>query len=570
MDPDEEWEATEGVPRMEDKFIQQYLNGRDALVAQEKQKRSDRLFREALSPTAFEACAIVDQIRFEEQQTLWTPEYEDSLSGERANAYPGMMFMLARDRMEKSKLWNIVRRMPKGALLHSHLEAMVDLDWLLKQLFETEGIYIKATAPLQTPNELLKAPFIFQYCKTVSSQNNSIWTESYPPNALISIKKAAESFSGGEEEFVNWLRSRLTITYEESLKHHEGVNEVWRKFTSIFPIIGSLLFYEPIFRKWIRRMFEQLRQDGVQYVELRHGFVAPFIREGADDPDEDYSQFFKAFGEELKAFQATEEGKNFWGARIIWSGIRRFDKKMIIGAMKECIEMKKLYPDLVAGFDFVGQEDLGRPLAELVPEIFWFKKRCVEEGVDIPFFFHAGECLGDGDSTDENLFDAILLGTRRIGHGFSLYKHPLLIDMVKDKKILIESCPISNEVLRLSASIMSHPLPSLLARGVPCSLSNDDPAFLGQGSNGMTHDFWQALQGWDNLGLAGLGSLAENSVRWAAFEDCSSKEWLHEIKMGAVGKSIRATRLQEWLASWEDFCRWVVSEYGADEDFERE
>ena len=48
-----------------------------------------------------------------------------------------------------------------------------------------------------------------------------------------------------------------------------------------------------------------------------------------------------------------------------------------------------------------------------------------------------------------NLFDAVLLGTRRIGHAFSLHKHPLLVDMVKEKKILVESCPISNEVLRL-------------------------------------------------------------------------------------------------------------------------
>ena len=154
----------------------------------------------------------------------------------------------------------------------------------------------------------------------------------------------------------------------------------------------------------------------------------------------------------------------------------------------------------------MGQEDLGRSLHDLTPELVWFQERCKEEGVEIPFFFHAGECLGDGDETDQNLFDAILFGTRRIGHGFSLYKHPLLIDVVKDKKILVESCPISNEVLRYTASIMSHPLPALLSRGVAAALSNDDPALLGQGTSGMTHDFWQALQGWENLGLEGLVS----------------------------------------------------------------
>ena len=176
--------------------------------------------------------------------------------------------------------------------------------------------------------------------------------------------------------------------------------------------------------------------------------------------------------------------------------------------MKNCIQGKKLYPDVVCGYDLVGPEDDGRTLHDLTPELIWFQEECAREGVEIPFFFHAGECLGDGDETDQNLFDAILFGTRRIGHGFSLYKHPLLIDMVKEKQILVESCPISNEVLRYTASIMSHPLPALLSRGVASSLSNDDPAIMGQGTSGMTHDFWQALQGWDNLGLAGLVSEA--------------------------------------------------------------
>ena len=201
----------------------------------------------------------------------------------------------------------------------------------------------------------------------------------------------------------------------------------------------------------------------------------------------------------------------------------------------------------------------------MTPELFWFRKRCVEEGVEIPFFFHSGETLGDGDDTDQNLFDALLLGTRRIGHGFSLYKHPVLIDMVKEKRILVESCPISNEVLRLTSSILSHPAPALLSRGVHIALCNADPAILGHATNGMSHDFWQALQGWDNLGLAGLGALAENSVRWAAFEDQNTKDWLRDIKDASLGRGVRAARMKEWAIEWERFCHWIVRQYGSDE-----
>lgn len=39
---DELWAEEEGVPSFEEPFIQKYLDGRDALVAQEKQQRSGR------------------------------------------------------------------------------------------------------------------------------------------------------------------------------------------------------------------------------------------------------------------------------------------------------------------------------------------------------------------------------------------------------------------------------------------------------------------------------------------------------------------------------------------------
>ncbi|KAJ9656708.1 hypothetical protein H2201_008467 [Coniosporium apollinis] len=567
-DENEDWEQEDGVPKLSDHFIQKYLQGRDALVAQEKKQRSDRVFRENLSPMAAEACAIVDQIRFEEQQTLWTREYEESQAGE-GDIFPGMMFSLAKERMEGSTLWKIVRRMPKGALLHCHLEAMVDLDWAIEKAFDTEGMHIYAPKGLATAADRLKAPFFFTYAKASASSDTSVWTESYNPESLVSLAAAAESFpDGGKEGFVTWVKSRCTITEAESLKHHHGINDVWQKFTSTFPILGSLLYYEPIFRPFIRNMCQQLLDDGVRWVELRAAFVQPYRREGSDAAEESYHGMFQALEEEVEDFKNSEQGKGFFGARMIWTTLRRFDKRKVIEHMKQCIDIKLEYPDLLAGYDLVGQEDLGRPLQDLTPELFWFKKRCMEEGVNIPFFFHAGETLGDGDTTDENLFDAVLLGTRRIGHGFSLFKHPLLIDMVKEKKILIESCPVSNEILRLTGSILSHPLPALLARGVPVALCNDDPAILGQGTNGMTHDFWQALQGWENLGLAGLGSLAENSVRYANYEDLSAKEWTQDIKDGPFGEGIRAQRLKEWTREWERFCQWIVEEYSVDEDLE--
>lgn len=521
---------------------------------------------------AEEACAIVAQIRFQEQQTLWTADFEDAMAkSEGRDVYPGMMFSEAKERMESSKLWQIIRKMPKGALLHCHLEAMVDLEWLFATALKTEGLHISAPGPLH--NEEARDIHLpsFKYCKTTTGPT-SIWTESYEPNTWISLPDAAKSFPhGGEPGFLKYLIARCSITPEESLRHHYGPNDVWAKFIKCFRILDTLVYYEPILRLFLQRMFSQLVDDGVQYVDARAAFVFEFYKQGSETPEEGYEDFFRVLDEELEKFQATPQGKDFWGVRMIWTTIRAFPDRSIVASMQECIACKEAYPDLLAGFDLVGHEDPGRPLSDMVPILFWFRKACAQAGVgNIPFFFHAGETLGTGTDADLNLFDAVLLGTRRIGHGFSLYKHPLLMNMVRDKRLCIECCPISNEVLRLTHSISSHPMPALLAQGVPVALCNDDPAILGQGGAGMSHDFWQALQGIESLGLEGLGSLAENSVRWAAFEDQETKEWTEDIKNGAYGTGLRAQRMKEWKKSWERFCQWIVMEFGADMDLEPE
>lgn len=565
---DEMWAREEGIPSLAEPFIQKYLDGRDSLIAQEKQQRSDHSFREALSPMAAQASAIMSAIRFDEQQSIWNASFEDELAKEeKANIYPGMMFTLAKERMESSKLWKIVQKMPKGALLHCHLSAMGDYDLLIEETLATGGMCISAEGPLDTPEARETAEFGFGHVVQTEEADMSLWSPAYETGEWIPLNEAEASFpDGGREGFKKWLRSRMTITPEESLKQHLGPDQVWQKFTSCFGIVNSIILYEPLLRSFLQKMFSQLVDDGIRWVDIRTTFIQRLTRSGQNEPDENFVSLLSAINEELELFKALEKGKDFWGARIIWTPMRSFDTRTVIEDMKECIDMKKYFPDLICGIDFVGQEDLGRPLTDLLPEIFWFKKRCMEEGVDIPFYFHAGETLGSGDEVDENLFDAVLLGTRRIGHGFSLYKHPLLIDMVKQKKILVESCPISNEVLRLTGSIATHPLPALLSRGVACCLNNDDPAMLGQGSSGLTHDFWQALQAWEDLGLEGLASMAENSVRYASYEDCTAKTWAKEIKEGAYGTGTRAKHMKEWAKDFEKFCQWVVREYGPEHD----
>jgi adenosine deaminase CECR1 len=68
---------------------------------------------------------------------------------------------------------------------------------------------------------------------------------------------------------------------------------------------------------------------------------------------------------------------------------------------------------------------------------------------------HAGESV---ERANSNLYDALLLGTKRIGHGFNLALHPHLKEIVKEKQICIECCPISNNVLGYVKDLRCHPV----------------------------------------------------------------------------------------------------------------
>ncbi len=195
------------------------------------------------------------------------------------------------------------------------------------------------------------------------------------------------------------------------------------------------------------------------------------------------------------------------------------------------------------GFDLVGHEDPLMPLKEYIPELLRFKQRCAEENIDIPFVFHAGETLEDGGDADLNLYDAILLDTKRIGHGVSLARHPVLTDMVKERDICIEICPISNQVLGYTASICSHPsLLALLSRNVPVALSSDDPSIFE--NFGLSYDFYQLVISSKTTSLMSLATLARRSIKYAL-----------------VDEKTKQALLLDFDKRWESFIAWFIGQH---------
>jgi adenosine deaminase CECR1 len=128
----------------------------------------------------------------------------------------------------------------------------------------------------------------------------------------------------------------------------------------------------------------------------------------------------------------------------------------------------------LAGFDLVGEEGKGWPLKQFIPELLRFREDCKAVNLDIPFLFHCGETLDIGSDTDSNVVDALLLNSKRIGHGFALSHHPYIMEHMKANNVCLEVCPISNEILGLTPRINGHSIYTLLANNVHCTISSDN------------------------------------------------------------------------------------------------
>jgi len=95
---------------------------------------------------------------------------------------------------------------------------------------------------------------------------------------------------------------------------------------------------------------------------------------------------------------------------------------------------------------------------------------------------HAGE--GAGPESIRGALEA--LSADRIRHGVRAVEDPGLVDELSARGIVLDVCPISNVRLGVVPTLDEHPLPQLVAAGVRCSISTDDPAIF---DTDLTRDY---------------------------------------------------------------------------------
>jgi aminodeoxyfutalosine deaminase len=84
---------------------------------------------------------------------------------------------------------------------------------------------------------------------------------------------------------------------------------------------------------------------------------------------------------------------------------------------------------------------------------------------------HAGEVAGP--QSVRGALDA--LHADRVRHGIRAVEDPALLEELAERRVVLDVTPLSNLRTGVVPSLGEHPLPGLLAAGIPCTVSTDDP-----------------------------------------------------------------------------------------------
>ncbi len=156
----------------------------------------------------------------------------------------------------------------------------------------------------------------------------------------------------------------------------------------------------------------------------------------------------------------------------------------------------RLRPDALVGFGLGGPE-IGVPRPQFAPHFAQARAAGLRS---VP---HAGESTGP-----QTVRDAIEhLGAERVGHGIAAAQDPALMALLAERGIVLEVCPTSNVRTRSVPSLAEHPLPTLVAAGVPVTINSDDPPMFGT-TISREYEVAADLLGLDRAGVVDLARAA--------------------------------------------------------------
>jgi len=276
-----------------------------------------------------------------------------------------------------------------------------------------------------------------------------------------------------------------------------------------------------------------------RFRDFRHFIEVWILTTNALQTEEDFRQMVVDYAEEAASHGAVYLEGIFSPAERVRRGVawETIFEGVCAGAEEAPIEIR-LTPDIPRGFTMeearatvewsaryrdrgVVGVGLGGLEAEFPPEPYeavFAEAKSLGLG-SVP---HAGEVAGA--ASVRGALES--LQADRLRHGIRAEEDPGLVRELADRGTVLDVCPLSNLRTGAVRSLAEHPLPRLVAAGVRCSISTDDPAMF---DTDLTRDYEAA----ESLGLsprsayeAGvLGALCDDATRERLRQIGESHDW---------------------------------------------
>ena len=208
------------------------------------------------------------------------------------------------------------------------------------------------------------------------------------------------------------------------------------------------------------RMMQRLAAQGVVHAEVYISVGVIYMWRNHDP---------KAFEPIFAGLErARERAQRELGLSLYWifDAVRHFTVDEAAVVFRKAAQMQHLYPSII-GIGLGGDERQrgSKPFHELYDKARASGLRLTN---------HAGETTGP-----EAIWEALAIGSERIGHVLSAIHDPALIEELKARGTALELNPTSNVRTGVCPSFSGHPLRRYFDAGLLVTLNSDDPAFFG-------------------------------------------------------------------------------------------
>jgi aminodeoxyfutalosine deaminase len=294
----------------------------------------------------------------------------------------------------------------------------------------------------------------------------------------------------------------LTLHDAEALYRFSDFTEFIECFKAITRRLKDPEDYE--LAAW--RMMQRLHDQGVVHAEVYISVGVIYMWRNFDPRA--FEPIFAALERARERAVRELDLSLYW----IFDAVRHFSVEEADRVFRKAAELRPHYPSIV-GIGLGGDER--RTGSEPFRA---FYSEAARAGLRLTN--HAGETTGP-----EAIWEALSIGSERIGHALSAIQDNKLLDELKLRNTALELNPTSNVRTGVCASFAAHPLRKYFDRGLLVTLNSDDPALFG---SDLANEFLLAHTE-QNFTRDELRQLAANSIQASFLPEAEKTLWLARI-----------------------------------------